>query len=142
MAQPRFFQCTVSILMALTACGPSVGEADEDEEVRTFERRRPGCELFCGLLQDPECGSEVEIYESEGECVDFCMSEDSTQWRLQDDDSDACADEFVGLYECASTSCETQWVITNVPSRVSETPCESGLAEFFECQAQYPEVDE
>ncbi len=137
MAQPRFFQCTVSILMALTACGPSVGEADEDEEVRTFERRRPGCELFCGLLQDPECGSEVEIYESEGECVDFCMSEDATYWGLQQDNTDACAEEFVAFYECGATSCEAQWIVTNLPSRIGETPCVSASEELHACRAEY-----
>ncbi len=143
MLQTRFFRLTVPLLLALAACGPQVGEEEEEEEVRTFERRRPGCELFCGIVLDPECGAEERAYADVGECVDFCISEDATYWRLQEDDSDACAEEFVGLYECAAdSSCDSRWIISNAPARISETPCRPGLEELFACQSEYPEDPE
>ncbi len=140
MLQTRLSRLTVPLLLALAACGPQVGEEEEEEEVRTFERRRPGCELFCGLVLDPECGAEERAYADVGECVDFCISEDATYWRLQEDDSDACADEFVGFYECVhNATCEEQWTLTNIPAYSFETPCEQALLRFGTCQQDHPE---
>lgn len=137
MPQTRFFNLTVPFLLALASCGPQV---EEEEDVRVFERRRPGCELFCGLLQDPECGSDVEIFEDVGECMALCISEDATYWRLQEDDTDACAEDFTGLYECiADASCEARWIVTNIPSRIAETPCKASSDEFHACQSEFPE---
>ncbi|MFN3186225.1 MAG: hypothetical protein ACE37F_29780 [Nannocystaceae bacterium] len=120
----------------LTACGPQVEEPEE--EVRTFERRRPACETFCSVLQDPDCGSEEEIFASTQDCVEFCMSEHATYWALQEDERDDCAEEFGDYYGCAASStCEERWIITNAPIRISETPCEDQRAGFLECRREH-----
>ncbi|MCR9161458.1 MAG: hypothetical protein ACE37F_29790 [Nannocystaceae bacterium] len=122
----------------LTACGPQVEEPEE--EVRIFERRRPTCETFCGLVQDPECGSDVEIYTSVQECIDFCVSEEAEYWFLQEDGTDACGEEIAEHYECAaSASCEARWIITNVPARIYETPCAETQEAFGDCQVEHRE---
>ena len=128
---------TLPLLTLILACGPQV---EDEEEARVFEHRRPTCALFCGIVEDPECGSDVEIYEDEEDCIDHCVSEDASYWRLQDDDTDACGDAFKNLYECAaSATCEAQWIITNSPVRIAETPCEQQANEFLDCTSQHPE---
>ena len=105
----------LSLLVALPACGAE--DKEEPEEVRVFERRRPTCEYFCGLAMDPDCGAQESSFADAQECVDYCVSEDAGYWRLQDDDVDACADEFVALYECAGEgTCEDQSILFNTPS--------------------------
>ncbi len=121
--------------MALGACGPQV---EEEEEVRTFERRRPACEVFCDLVLDPECGSDVEFYETRQDCMDLCLSEDAEYWFLQDDGTDACGEEFTKHYECAAaSSCDARWIITNNPARISETPCVATSEAYGDCQGEY-----
>jgi hypothetical protein len=124
-------------ILALGACGP---QAPEEEEVRTFERRRPACEVFCGLVLDPECGSDVEIYEDEQECMDLCLSEDAEYWFLQDDGTDACGEEFTEYYACAAASpCESRWIITNVPAYIADTPCVETSEAYGDCQIEHLE---
>jgi len=137
MTGPSLFDRSLPLLCILCACGPQV---TEEEEVRIFERRRPACETFCGLVLDAECGSDVEIYESVEECIDLCVSEEAPYWFLQDDGTDACGEEFTGLYACAeSSSCEARWIITNLPTRIAETPCVATSEAFLECQLEYGE---
>lgn len=131
------FPRALPFVLALTACGPQV---EDEEEVRTFERRRPACEVFCGLVLDAECGSDVEIYEDEQECMDLCLSEDAEYWFLQEDGTDACGEEFTEYYACAdASSCEEQWIITNVPARVSETSCLDLSRAYRDCQIEHLE---
>lgn len=130
------FPRALPFFLALAACGPQV---EEEEEVRTFERRRPACEVFCGLVLDAECGSDVSgIYEDVDHCVEYCVSEEARFWYLQDDDSDACADEFTEHYACiADSTCEEQSIIINTPTRAGETPCLATADAYRECQLEY-----
>ena len=131
-----FIGRSLPLCLVLTACGPQVEE--EEEEARVFERRRPACETFCGVLQDPECGSAQVIFETMQECVDFCMSEKATYWALQEDDTDECSEEFGDYYGCAASStCEERWIITNAPIRIAETPCVEQRAAFLDCRTEY-----
>ena len=128
----------LSLLVALPACGAE--DKEEPEEVRVFERRRPTCEYFCGLAMDPECGAQESSFADAQECVDYCVSEDAGYWRLQDDDVDACADEFVALYECAGEgTCEDQSILFNTPSSAYLTPCQERLRDLLDCYADYPD---
>ena len=128
----------LSLLVALSACGAE--DKEEPEEVRVFERRRPTCEYFCGLAMDPDCGAQVSSFADEQECVDYCVSEDAGYWRLQDDDEDACADEFVALYECAGEgTCEDQIILFNTPAIAYQTPCLPEYGLLFECYGDNPE---
>ena len=127
----------LSLLVALSACGAE--DKEEPEEVRVFERRRPTCEYFCGLAMDPDCGAQVSSFADEQECVDYCVSEDAVYWRLQDDDEDACADEFAGLYECAGEStCEDQSIIFNTPGSAYQTSCNDQMNLLLDCYSDYP----
>ena len=127
----------LSLLVALSACGAE--DKEEPEEVRVFERRRPTCEYFCGLAMDPDCGAQESSFAVEQECVDYCVSEDAEYWRLQDDDEDACADEFVALYECAGEgTCEDQSIIFNESTNAYLTPCHDALEELLDCYRMNP----
>ncbi|MCR9161457.1 MAG: hypothetical protein ACE37F_29785 [Nannocystaceae bacterium] len=130
---------SLSCFILLTACGPQVEKPEE--EVRTFERRRPACETFCGAVLDPECGSEeMGIYEDIDHCIEYCVSEEAAFWFLQEDDTDACAETFTEHYECVESAlCEERWILTNVPARASETPCLSTINAYGDCQREHRE---
>lgn len=126
------FVAILPLLFGLVACAP---EAEEEEEaVELFERRRETCELRCELLFEPECGAAEVPFTDENECTEQCMSEDATNWGLQEDGTDACAEEYSTLHTCmAGATCEEQFIIINDPAFASQTPCAGELTAMLEC---------
>lgn len=122
-------------LLALFASMPACGsETAEEDAPQLLERRRDTCELRCELLFVPECGAIENPFEDVTACTEECMSPDAGNWALQDDDTDACADEYAQLYECAAmATCDEQFIIHNNPALIAETPCATKLEDLFEC---------
>ena len=82
---------------------------------------------------DRECGGWARFRDLEA-CIDQCTSEESLNWGLQPDGTDACFDEQVEFFACFDDmSCEVrrQW-FDNYNER-ADHPCRPYLEILFDC---------
>ncbi len=91
--------CLVTVvLLPLVAFGCSRRIDDEESPVR-FERRTDACTGWCEVKMDAECGGSTAFPDLDA-CIDQCTSEESVNWGLRPDGTDACFDEQVAFFGC------------------------------------------
>ena len=133
--QKRTAMFGLLLLPSFAGCGPSV-----EDEPELYERRRPGCEQWCEVVLDPDCGIPDTPLEDAQECEELCMSEENTLWGLQEDGTDACFDEYVEFYDCVGGStCEEQRIAVTNPAGIHETQCGLQLEAVLDCNLSHNE---
>ena len=122
-----------AVLLPMLANGCSRQIEEEEPPVR-FERRTEACIGWCEVKMDRDCGGLAQFPDLEA-CIDQCTSEESINWGLQPDGTDACFDEQVEFFACFDDmSCELrrQWF----DETSTEHPCYPSLEIVFECNRE------
>lgn len=128
------------LLVATAACTAVSGCSRKIEEPPPrYERRTDGCEDWCEVAMDKECGAGNEHFEDFAACVDHCKGPESLNWGLQEDGTDACFEEQVAFFGClVDLECDQRREFFESPS--TEHPCQPVLDVVFECNvANEPE---
>ena len=122
-----------AVFLPMLATGCSRHIEEEEPPVR-FERRTEACIGWCEVKMDPDCGVETHFPDLEA-CIDQCTSEESVNWGLQPDGTDACFDEQVEYFACFDeSSCEVrrQWF----DQSTTDHPCHPYLEILSECNRE------
>ncbi|MBL4685954.1 MAG: hypothetical protein JKY37_15270 [Nannocystaceae bacterium] len=122
---------TAAFLALVTAAGCSRDDL-EDPPVR-YERRTDACTGWCEVKMDPDCGGQTGFADLDA-CIDQCTSNESINWELQPDGTDACFDEQVAFFGCFDNlSCEVRSDWFAHPSLKATHPCRAPLDTLFDC---------
>lgn len=108
-----------------TACSRTIEE--EDPPTLVASRLEP-CRARCEIQLHPECGARPEDhpFRTVDECVESCADiRGGWSWALQEDGTDACAEEWNGEVEClVALTCEEQHeFFTRIPATGLDYPC-------------------
>jgi hypothetical protein len=113
MAQPRRAKRLVAATATLAVLLPgSCSRAiEEDEPVELVEHRIEPCRSWCEPMLSPDCGRTADNlpYPTVDDCIEACAGAEPGGWRwgLQEDGTDACAEEWFAIAECFdSLTCE------------------------------------
>ncbi|MEM6991285.1 MAG: hypothetical protein AAF721_12325 [Myxococcota bacterium] len=121
-----------AMLLGLAVISGCSRDELNDPPVR-YERRTDACTGWCEVKMDPDCGGQTGFADLEA-CIDQCTSEESVNWGLQPDGTDACFDEQVAFFACFDDlSCDVRSDWFAEPPMNAEHPCRPFLDAVFEC---------
>ena len=127
-----------------TACSRTIEQ--EDPPVLSETRIEP-CRARCTIHLDPECGANPEdlAFRTVDECVESCAAAEpgGWGWALQEDGTDACAEEWIAAVEClVALTCEEQHeFFTNIPAIDPDYPCKEESDAKRRCFDSTPSLD-
>ena len=127
-----------------TACSRTI---DEDPPPVLSETRIEPCRARCEIHLDPECGANPGdlAFRSVDECVESCAAAEpgGWGWALQEDGTDACAEEWIAAVEClVALTCEEQHeFFTKIPAIDPDYPCKAETDLKMHCFWSTPSLD-
>lgn len=131
-------------LLVSAACGRTI---EDDEPRELAEHRIEPCRTWCSAAMSPECGNPQDItWQTVDECTEDCAAAEpgGWSWGLQEDGTDACAEEWYAVADCmALLTCEQQHYFFNTPPVLWATdhPCHEELAARQLCFNSTPSLD-
>jgi hypothetical protein len=141
-SRSRFAVAAVVILFP-TACSRTI---DEEDPPTLVESRLEPCRARCEVQLHPECGARPEDhpFRTVDECVESCADiRGGWSWALQEDGTDACAEEWVAAADCiVALTCEEQHeYFTRIPVTDLVYPCQEETEAKMRCFRSTPSLE-
>ena len=101
---------SLAVLLLLAGCSRTI---EEEEPPVLVEHRVEPCRQYCEAMLSPECGraADTRPFPTVDDCIVACAAAEpgGWEWGLQEDGTDACAEEWFVLADCMDgLSCEEQ----------------------------------